>query len=88
MKAQVEKLTNKNIKAVYLKDRESRKTDDKTSEKVLQTIESGRYDLIFASSETLLQSNRDTVMKLARKGCLKVMDFSCVQTMQMEWQTV
>ena len=72
MKAQVEKLTNKNIKAVYLKDRESRKTDDKTSEKVLQTIESGHYDLIFASPETLLQSNRDTVMKLARKGCLKV----------------
>ena len=72
MKAQVEKLTNKNIKAVYLKDTESRKTDDKTSEKVLQTIESGHYDLIFASPETLLQSNRDTVMKLARKGCLKV----------------
>ena len=43
MEAPVEKLTNKNIKAAYLKDRESRQTDDKVSEKLLQ-LESGHYD--------------------------------------------
>ena len=68
MKSQVEKLTNKNIKAVYLKDKESKKTDDS----LLKSVESGDFELVFASPESLLQSNRDTGMKLAMKGYLKV----------------
>ena len=68
MKSQVEKLTNKNIKAVYLKDKESKKTEDS----LLKSVESGDYEIVFASPESLLKSNRDTVMKLAMKGYLKV----------------
>ena len=68
MKSQVEKLTNKNIKAVYLKDKGSKKTEDSLS----KSVESGDYELVFASPESLLHSNRDTVMKLAMKGYLKV----------------
>lgn len=72
MKSQVEKLTNKNIKAVYLKDKESKLSEDKVSESLLRSVESGDYELVFASPESHLHSNRDIVMKLARMGCLKV----------------
>ena len=68
MKSQVEKLTSKNIKAIYLRERESSKADNK----LMEHVASGHYELIFASPETILQSGRQTVMNLAKKGHLKV----------------
>ena len=67
MKSQVEKFTNKNIKAVYLKDKESNTVEDKMSDSVLKSVESEHNELIFASPESLFMGNRDIVMKLARK---------------------
>lgn len=84
MKAQVEKLTVKNIKAVYLKDRENKRTEDKTSDTLLENVEKGHYELIFASPETILHSIRDTVMKLAKRHYLKVIfvdEAHCIKTL-------
>ena len=70
MKSQVEKFTNKNIKAVYLKNKESNTVEGKMSDSVLKSVESEHNELIFASPESLFKGNRDIVMKLARKGFL------------------
>ena len=70
MKSQVEKLSIKNIKAIYLRDRE--KPKDNEADRVWENIENGRFELIFASPETLLQSYRSTVMQLAKRNHLKV----------------
>ena len=67
MKSQVQKLLHKNIKAVYLKDPQQ----EKTSSDALVNIESGLYELVFASPETLLQVHRNVLLTLSKKKYLK-----------------
>ncbi|XP_053388928.1 ATP-dependent DNA helicase RecQ-like [Mercenaria mercenaria] len=66
MNAQVEKLIKKNIKAVYFKDNEQK------GRHVYYDIENGKYELIFASPETILLHSRALVTSLSKKRFLKV----------------
>ena len=58
MKAQVEKLSNKINKAVYLKDTDKIKFG--------KNIESVQFELIFASHKTLLQRNKSKGLCIRR----------------------
>ncbi|XP_053395849.1 ATP-dependent DNA helicase RecQ-like [Mercenaria mercenaria] len=62
MNAQVEKLTKKNIKAIYFKDNEQK------GRHVYYDIENGKYELIFASPETILLHSRALVTSLSKRG--------------------
>ena len=72
MKSQVQKLLDKNIKALYLKEPEQEtKESQKTSSAIVENIEKGLYELVFTSPETLLQMHRNMLMTLSKKKYLK-----------------
>ena len=83
MKSRVQKLLDKNIKALYLKEPEQEtKESQQTSSDIVVNIENGLYELIFASPETLLQKHRKVLMSLSKKKYLKaifVVEAHCIK---------
>ena len=79
MKTQVRNLQSKGIKAVYLRDWQQTLVQDDTLNQVDEGLKNMCLDdpgktmeIIFSSPESLLGNYRDLVLKLARKGHLKI----------------
>ena len=71
MKTQVETLTSRGIKAIYLQGSAAEENTDTKPEDLVRAIKSGDCELLFASPESLLQSHRELILDIAKKGILK-----------------
>ena len=74
MKSKAQELKQKGTMAVYLREM---KTDLADSDSNLNTsdivtdIKRGKFELVFASPETLLESHREVILQLSKVGFLK-----------------
>lgn len=74
MKSKAHELKMRGTKTLYLRDIMSDYKDSELQPQkadFVSDINSGKYELIFASPETLLQSHREVVLELSKRGDLK-----------------
>ena len=73
MKSKAQELRLKGTVAVYIREMKTNPTDEDAPLKtdIVAGIQSGKFEIIFASPETLLESHRDVMLQISKSGFLK-----------------